>query len=109
MGADLRDRIGKRHRELVSRHELLGQGNGDEGRVFDATNELMVVLDEAASRAARFRRLAALILVLVALVVALLVVVRVLASPGLVAAAVILAAAVGLWLTAMPKRKRRGR
>jgi hypothetical protein len=66
----------ERQRELGSRHELLVRENaGTERyddllrRVFDATNDLIVVLDEAAARAARRRRIGLLVLAMIVLLI----------------------------------------
>ncbi|MFI5937123.1 hypothetical protein [Actinoplanes sp. NPDC051494] len=113
MGADLRGRTVERQQELSARHEALGREETDTDRyhdllwrVFDATNDLITVLDETAARAARRRRLAALLLVLLALGTGVPAVLRIIAGYALIIAAALLVAGVTLWLTARPGKRR---
>ncbi|WP_067502694.1 hypothetical protein [Actinoplanes sp. TFC3] len=99
VGGELRERTGERQQELADRHDLLlredaGSARHDDllRRVFDATNDLIVVLDEGAGQATRRRGWAAG-LVLFALVAGVLAGLRVLPVWTLAGAAVVFVAA----------------
>jgi len=100
---------------LSFRHEALSQEETDSPRyddllwrVFDASNDLIAVLDEAGSRAARRRRFGALLLVLLALAIGAAVAWRLAGSYALIPAAAVLVAGVALWLTARPGKRGAG-
>jgi hypothetical protein len=106
--SELRDRALERQRELAARHEVLSrlgpepeaQRHADQlARVFDATNDLVTVLDLIDARAVRRRLRAAVALLGLVVGLALLVATGVLAAYWLIAALLVLTAAVTLWLT----------
>lgn len=91
---------------------MLGREPEDSGRyedllerVFDAGDDLLRVVDEAESRAARLRRLAATVLLMAGLVGAGLVAGGVLPAWALAGVVLAVAAAAALWITAHPGRE----
>ncbi|AGL19538.1 hypothetical protein [Actinoplanes sp. N902-109] len=112
MSGDLRKRTSHRQRELAARHDVLVRENAGSARyddllrrVFDATGDLIVVLDEAAGRAVRRRRITAGALLVLALVVIGLAAARTVPALALPAAVVVAGAAAIVW----PYRHRTGR
>jgi hypothetical protein len=105
--SELRDQTLKRQRELAARHAVLGrlvpeqERHADQlVRVFDATNDLIAVLDRGNARAARRRMLTAIVLLGLVVVLAALVAGRVLPAYGLIGALALLVAAIAVWMTA---------
>ncbi len=110
-GIPVRDSLAERQRELALRHEVLGREHPESGRyddllerVFDATDDLMRVVDEAAARGLRRRRLTATALLVVAVAGVALVVAGLLPVVVLVAAGFAMAVAGALWITAHLRR-----
>ncbi|AGZ44429.1 hypothetical protein [Actinoplanes friuliensis] len=102
--SELRDQTLGRQRELAARHEVLnrlepGPDRYDDqlARVFDATNDLVAVLDRAASRTWRRRMTVSFVLLGLVVVVAGLVAAGLLPEYGLIAALGLLVAAVAVW------------
>ncbi|MEU7907314.1 hypothetical protein [Actinoplanes sp. NPDC049118] len=102
--SELRDQTLKRQRELAARHAVLSRLMPEQERhadqlvrVFDATNDLIAVLDRANVRAARRRLLTAIVLLGLVVVAAALVAAGLLPAYGLIGALALLVAAVVLW------------
>jgi len=105
--SELRDQTLKRQRELAARHAVLSrlvpeqERHADQlVRVFDATNDLIAVLDRGDARSARRRMLTAIALLGLVVVLAALVAGGLLPAYGLIGALALLVAAVAVWMTA---------
>ncbi|MEU4220088.1 hypothetical protein [Actinoplanes sp. NPDC026623] len=105
--SELRDQTLKRQRELAARHAVLSrlvpeqERHADQlVRVFDATNDLIAVLDRVDARSARRRMLTAIALLGLVVVLAVLVAAGLLPAYGLIAALALLVAAVAVWTAA---------
>jgi hypothetical protein len=106
-GSELRDQTLRRQRELAARHEVLARVGADPqrhedqlARVFDATNDLIAVLDRVDARIARRRTALAFALLGLVVVIAVLVATRLLPGYGLLVALVLLPGAVAVRMSA---------
>jgi hypothetical protein len=104
--SELRDQTLRRQRELAARHAVLSRLEPEQerhadqlARVFDATNDLIAVLDRGGARSARRRMLTAIALLGLVVVLAALVAGGLLPSYGLIGALALLVLAVVLWMT----------
>ncbi|GID92856.1 hypothetical protein ACFQFC_34320 [Amorphoplanes digitatis] len=105
--SELRDQTLKRQRELAARHAVLSRLTPEQERhadqlvrVFDATNDLIAVLDRVDARSARRRMLAAIALLGLVVAVAAVVAAGYLPEYALIGALALLVAAVVVWIGA---------